>query len=65
LEQAKARLLATPKLAQVYTRLEQDIVWRVLLPKTEQHIYYVVDEALDEIRILTVWGARRRRPPKL
>jgi hypothetical protein len=35
------------------------------MPKTEQHVYYTVDDAADEIVIETVWGARRGRGPKL
>jgi plasmid stabilization system protein ParE len=64
LEDAKKHLLATPKLAQLYTRIDGVSIWRVLRPKTEHHVYYVVDEEADEVGILTVWGARRRRPPK-
>lgn len=40
-------------------------VWRVLLPGTQQHIYYSIDEANDTIVIHTIWGARRGRSPKL
>jgi hypothetical protein len=35
----------------------------MLMPKTEQYVYYVV--ALDAVVIHTVWGARRGRGPKL
>jgi plasmid stabilization system protein ParE len=44
LEEAKARLLVAPKLAQLYARVDEDIVWRILLRGTEQYVYYVVDE---------------------
>lgn len=64
LEGAKTRLLADPRVAQLYARLEDGVIWRILLPGTEQHLYYVIDEQADEIRLLTLWGARRRRPPK-
>jgi len=37
---------------------------RVLLPKTEQHIYYSIDEANDTVIIRTIWGARRGRSPR-
>jgi plasmid stabilization system protein ParE len=36
--------------------------WRVLLPRTEQFVYYWVDDAADEVVIETIWGARRRGP---
>jgi hypothetical protein len=38
---------------------------RVLLPKTEQHIYYSIDEASETVTIRTIWGARRGRSPRL
>jgi hypothetical protein len=38
---------------------------RVLLPKTEQHVYYSIDEANETVIIRTIWGARRRRTPRL
>ena len=34
--------------------------WRVRLTKTEQNVYYTVNEEKDELVIRTVWGARRR-----
>jgi hypothetical protein len=42
-----------------------EIIRRRLLPKSEQHVYYAVDAAKGVIVIHTVWGARRRRGPKL
>ena len=38
---------------------------RVLLPNTEQHIYYSIDEASETVTIRTIWGARRGRSPML
>jgi plasmid stabilization system protein ParE len=38
-------------------------VRRILMPKTEAHVYHATID--DEIVILAVWGARRRRGPKL
>jgi len=35
------------------------------MPTTEQHVYYTIDDATGEITIETVWGARRKRGPKL
>jgi hypothetical protein len=39
--------------------------WRVLMPRTERHVYYTVDDASAEVVIETIWGARRGREPKL
>jgi hypothetical protein len=35
------------------------------LPKTEQHVYYALDEQAEVVMVLTIWGARRGRGPKL
>ena len=62
---AFTRILRAPKVRQQYGQIEGEPVRRVLMPKTEQHVYYTVDEAADEVTIETVWGARRGRGPKL
>lgn len=38
---------------------------RVLLPKTRNHLYYVVEEDDAVVVILSLWGAQRKRTPKL
>src|SRR4051812_12691067 len=38
---------------------------RVLLRKTNQHVFYSIREADDTVIIRAIWGARRGRPPKL
>jgi plasmid stabilization system protein ParE len=38
-------------------------VRRVLMKKTQRHLYH--GRLADELIILAVWGARRRRGPKL
>jgi hypothetical protein len=40
-----------------------DVVRRVLLTKTKNHVYFTVYDG--EIVILSIWGAPRRRGPKL
>jgi hypothetical protein len=45
--------------------MEDAVVRRLLLPKSQQHVYYVIDEALGAVVIYTIWGARRGRGPKL
>ena len=35
----------------------------VRMPRTEYKMYYVMGE--NEVVILTIWGSRRRRGPKL
>jgi plasmid stabilization system protein ParE len=38
---------------------------RILMESTGYHVYFVLHENIQEIRIMVIWGARRRRPPKL
>jgi hypothetical protein len=38
---------------------------RLLLRKSQCHIYFVVDERRQVIEIIEVWDARRGRTPKL
>lgn len=38
---------------------------RVLLWKSQQHVYYSIDEANDTVIVRMIWGARRGRRPKL
>jgi hypothetical protein len=65
LTEAFLRILQAPKVRSPYGTIEGESVWRVLMPRTEQHVYYSVDDEAAEIMIETVWGARRRRGPKL
>ena len=37
---------------------------RILMPRSMNHVYFVVDPP-DTIRVLTIWGAKKRRTPKL
>jgi plasmid stabilization system protein ParE len=62
---AFARILRAPKVRKQYGQIEGEPVWRILMPKTEQHVYYTVDDAADEVVIETVWSARRGRGPRL
>jgi plasmid stabilization system protein ParE len=59
------RILRAPKVRPVHATIEGAPVWRVRLPVTEQHVYFTIDDAVDEVVIETVWGARRKRGPRL
>ncbi len=58
-------LKSQPTLGLVYQALDGEVVRRMLLPRTQQHVYYVVDEEQGVVLVYTVWGARRGRGPKL
>src|SRR5213078_2045952 len=42
---------------------------RILMPRTENHVYFVVDETAETVHVLAIWGApswepaNRSRPP--
>jgi plasmid stabilization system protein ParE len=44
--------------------LETLVQRRILMPKTATHLYYRL-EGPDLILVLRVWGARRKRGPRL
>jgi hypothetical protein len=64
-EAALQSLFASPSLGQTYRRSRRRVVQRWHMPKTQCHVYYVVDLDRDVIEIHAVWGARRRRGPAL
>jgi hypothetical protein len=41
------------------------VIRRLLLPKTEQHVYFSIDDDGQRVVIHTVWSARRGRGAKL
>lgn len=56
-------LPTTPIMGTVYEADVRFPVQRVLLKKTATHVYFGLNG--DEIVVLSVWGARRKRGPKL
>ncbi len=38
---------------------------RMLMPRTGNHVYFVVDEATGAVFVLAVWGAPRGAGPRL
>jgi plasmid stabilization system protein ParE len=64
LEEAVMNLATQPDLGRPYETVRGTEVRRLLLPKTEQHVYYGVDDATETVIVYTVWGARRGRRPK-
>ena len=57
------RIVLNPK-GVVYEQEDLDeIVYRVLMPRTRHHVYYVLKA--DVVFVLSVWGAVKERGPKL
>ena len=65
LEAARGRLEQQPELPPIYETVRGRVIRRVLLPKTEGHVYYSVDHATESVVVHIVWGARKGRGPKL
>lgn len=41
------------------------IIWRLLMPKTRNHLYYRVDDDTDSVEILLIWNAIAAKAPVL
>ena len=65
LEAALRELGERPLTAAVVVERGGVPIRRWLLPKTRCHLYYVVDDARDVVRVLAAWGARMGQLPPL
>jgi len=65
LAEARELITATPSIGVSYTGGSGKTARRVLLPKTRNHVYFEVDEERHLVVVLAVWGAPRRRGPRL
>jgi plasmid stabilization system protein ParE len=65
LDNAKQRLARQPEVGPVYETVRGRVMRRVLLPKTERHVYYSVDETTKSVVIYIIWGVRKGRGPAL
>ncbi len=63
LSDAKGAIAGMPSIGRVYTILDGRPVRRLLLPKSRNHVYYVVEE--ECIVVHAVWGAPKGRGPNL
>ena len=56
--------MAGPHIGTLYEQGDLEaLVRRVLMPKTKTHVYWAVEA--DAIVVVAIWGARKRRGPKL
>lgn len=58
-------IAATPTLGIRYRTRSGKVARRILMPKTRTHVYFEVDDEKEMIVVLAVWGAPRRRGPRL
>lgn len=59
------QLSSTPGVGQRYRRSRGKLIQRVLMTKVRCHVYYFHDHERDIVEIHSIWGARRKRGPKL
>ena len=59
------RLLEMPMLGTPYPTAKRPHLLRVLLPKSKCHVYYTLERDRTLIVIHSLWGACRKRGPKL
>lgn len=64
-EDALRRLLRTPNAGSPYPTAKRPHLMRLLLPRSEYHVYYSLEGDDARVVIHSVWGARRGRTPKL
>jgi plasmid stabilization system protein ParE len=64
LARALKQIRTAPQLSGRYLAMSGLEHRRVLMPKTDYHVYFRI-MTNDAIRIVTVWGARRKHGPKL
>jgi plasmid stabilization system protein ParE len=65
LAQAITLLGGAPQVGPKYQEGPKAPVRRLLLPRTQFHVYYRYQPAKDVVEILTVWSTRRGRGPSL
>jgi plasmid stabilization system protein ParE len=65
LEDALQLLLVMPGAGTKYPTSKRPNLRRLLLPKTEYHIYFALERNDTTLVIHSVWGARRGRGPRL
>lgn len=65
LAEVQEKVLATPTIGVVYRKVRGRVIHRLLMPKTQQHFYYSIDEDSGSILVHMIWGARRGHGPKL
>jgi plasmid stabilization system protein ParE len=64
-EKALEQVTTMPETGRRYRLARGKLIQRVLMKKTRCHMYYFHDRERDLVEIHSVWGARRKRGPKL
>lgn len=64
-EEAGKRLVIEPYAGRRWVSPKGRVMMRLLLPRTQNHLYYTYEPEQQLLRIWCLWGARRGREPKL
>lgn len=64
-EDALERLLAKPNSGLPHPTPQRPTLRRLLLPKTEYHLYFALERGETVLVIHSLWGARRGGGPRL
>src|SRR5271170_3530894 len=64
LDETLRRLIVSPSLGVVYPTRKRPALRRVLLPRTEYHLYFTLERDQTVIAIHSLWGARRAKGPR-
>jgi len=59
------QIASMPGIGQRYRRARGKLIQRALMQKTRCHVYYFHDHERELIEIHSIWGARRKRGPRL
>jgi plasmid stabilization system protein ParE len=65
LDEMLEQLRATPGCGVRWPTARRPPLRRILMPATQSHVFFVVDEEASVIEVLTVRGAAREKAPKL
>ena len=58
-------LAVAPTLGVYYAERRGRVIRRLLLPRSQHHIYFTYDETADVLEVRAVWHAKRGRGPLL
>ena len=64
-EKAISTLARTPDVGMTYKRRGIPNLRRLLMLRTQYHIYYIHQLGSDSLQVISVWNALRRRGPPL
>ena len=65
LEEVLRDLTSLHEIGQRYRFARGKLIQRWLMKKTSCHVYYFYDSDRDLLEIHSIWGARKRRGPRL